>query len=231
MKTIAKLFIVFIMLFLNGCDDEQMFFREIFFDTAITYAKPNTAQSLRPNIIVQVIPKKGTGESFILSNEVGVGFMPLRVGKYCYKAYDINGHMLQLDPSQRSCFSVKKEQLDVEGMIGVAFTEGFKDTQISIGFAHIVAVKASLGFGETESERQSVVLRVISQTDKRENFVFSDVAGAGEEIRLVPFRPGNYCFEVYDRNVQALQLDTAHPSCFTIQENETTEVKALIQDK
>jgi len=228
MKTIAKLFIVYIMLLLTGCDDDHISFREIFFDTAITYAKPNTAQSLRPNIIVQVIPKKGTGESFILSNEVGVGFMPLPIGKYCYKAYDMNGHMLKLDPRQRSCFSVRKEQLDAEGMIGVAFTEDFKNEQISIGFAHIVAVKSSLGFVETESEYQSVIVQIISQPDKKKSFVFSAM---GEGIGMVPFRPGNYCFDVYDRNAQTLKLDSEHPSCFTIQENETTEVKAIIQSK
>ena len=66
-KMIAKLFIICIMLFMTGCEDEQISFREISFDTVMTNAKQNTG-SLRPNIIVQVIPRKGIGESFVLSD-------------------------------------------------------------------------------------------------------------------------------------------------------------------
>ena len=224
MKTTLKLFTVCIMLLLSGCDDEQLSFREIYFQVVSNHSQ-------RPQIVVQVISQKGIGESFILSNEIGIGFIPLRIGNYCYKAYDINGQALQLDSEQPSCFSVRKNQLDVQDMIGVVFTDVIEGDPISIGFAHIVAVKTLLSPGETESKHPSVIVRVISQPDKRESFVLSAGAGTGEGIGLVPFRPGNYCFEVYDRKGNALQLDLAHPSCFTILENETTEVKALIQDK
>lgn len=210
------------MLLLSGCDYEQLLFREIYFQVVSNHSQ-------RPQIVVQVISQKGTGESFILSNEIGIGFMPLRIGKYCYKAYDINGQALQLDSEQPSCFSVRKNQLDVQDMIGVVFTDVIEGDPISIGFAHIVALKAKVSIGETESKHPSVIVRVISQPDNRESFVLSSGAGTGKGIGMVPFRPGNYCFDVYDRNAQALKLDSEHPSCFTIHKNETIEVKTVIQ--
>jgi len=70
-----------------------------------------------------------------------------------------------------------------------------------------------------------VIVRVNPQQQAGESFVLSNGAG----VALMPLRPGNYCFEAYDQKGNALRLDTKQPVCFSVAQNETTEVGVVVQ--
>jgi len=222
------------MLFLCGCDDKQMSFRSVQFYVG-----------QKPDIVVRVMSQDGAIESFVLSNEAGLGFMPLRLGNYCLETYDKKGQALSLDVKQHSnlkkdqagnlqaCFEVEKNQFGLIE-IGARFTGIDETKRIPLGFAYFVAEKAESVNLSIEKSRPNVIVRVVSQDGKGESFALSDRPGLGKGIGVIPFRPGNYCFETYGyknefgEKINALRLEVETPTCFSVLENETTNVEVKI---
>jgi hypothetical protein len=102
---------------------------------------------------------------------------------------------------------------------------GSEDKQISLGFAHFQTVKAAQKSGVAQSMYPDIIVRVTPQKGAGESFLFSNEAG----VALMPLRPGNYCFDAYNRKGSALRLDSKQATCFSIIRNETTEVGVVIQ--
>lgn len=232
-KAATRLVTACMVLLMYGCDDEQISYRLIQFNTVKAGSVPGNNRTLQPGIIVRVASTGTMGEGFVLSNEAGIGLMPLTAGNYCLDVYDTKGWALPLDSKQHtgqpSCFSVRKNQLDVEDEIGVAFTGTQNDSRISLGFAHIVAKKAAIRPGDARGNHPSVIVRVAARDGRKaESLLLSAGEGTGDGIGLVPFRPGKYCFYAYDRRGRALRLDLEKQPCFEIRENETSQVEVVI---
>ena len=58
-------------------------------------------------IVIRLVSKDGTRESFAVPNKEGYVSVPLRPGSYCFEAYDRRGSPLELDLEQERCFEIK----------------------------------------------------------------------------------------------------------------------------
>ena len=58
-------------------------------------------------IVIRLVSKDGTRESFAVPNKEGYVSVPLRPGSYCFEAYDRKGSPLELDSEQERCFEIK----------------------------------------------------------------------------------------------------------------------------
>jgi hypothetical protein len=230
MIRIATLLSAVCLLFLCGCDDKQMSFRSIVFDVG-----------QEPDIVVRVVSQDGATENFIISNEAGLGLMPLRFGNYCLDVYDKKGQALLLDhPKPPACFSVGKNPILFGDLgfdqIAVRFKGINEAKRIPLGFAHFWSEEAESANLSIGNRNPSVIVRVTPQDRKGEGFVESDRPELGDGIGRVPFRPGDYCFEAYGYKykkelggrIYAFHLEVESPTCFSVRENETTEVKVTI---
>ncbi|MBI3670492.1 MAG: hypothetical protein HY237_12010 [Acidobacteria bacterium] len=100
-------------------------------------------------------------------------------------------------------------------------------TKIELGYAHFQTVKAASRPGAAQTMLPGVVVRVTRQEGGGESFVLTNEAG----VELMPLRPGDYCFDAYDRKGNALPLDPKQASCFPIIKGETTEVGVVLSAK
>lgn len=57
-------------------------------------------------IVIRLVSKDGTRESFAVPNKEGYVSVPLRPGSYCFEAYDQKGSPLELDSKQARCFDL-----------------------------------------------------------------------------------------------------------------------------
>lgn len=69
-----------------------------------------------------------------------------------------------------------------------------------------------------------VIVRVTPQEGPGESFVVSNEAG----VQLMPLRPGDYCFQAYDRKGKQLRLAPQQPNCFSVAKGKTTDVGIVI---
>jgi hypothetical protein len=116
MNAIAMVLAVCMMLLSVGGVDAQIPLGFAHFQTVKAASRPGATEHMLPAVIVRVTPQEGAGESFLSSNEVGVGLMPLRPGNYCFEAYDQKGRPLRLDPKQETCFSISKGETTEVGV-------------------------------------------------------------------------------------------------------------------
>jgi hypothetical protein len=116
MNTTTMIIAVCMMLLSSGGEDKQIMVGFAHFQTVKTAPRPGAAEHMLPGVIVRVTPQEGAGESFLYSNDVGVGLMPLRPGNYCYAAYDRKGTPLRLDPKQETCFTISKGETTEVGV-------------------------------------------------------------------------------------------------------------------
>lgn len=107
------------------------------------------------------------------------------------------------------------------------YGNGDQRQPIELGFADCHTVRAAKVKGQPQEYITGIVIRFLSKDGKRESFAVSHYEG----YVSVPFRPGTYCFEAYDKKGLQLELDADQARCFDIRAHENLEVGVVVAAK
>lgn len=97
--------------------------------------------------------------------------------------------------------------------------------RIQLGYAYIQTVRGSAVAGDPQHMYPGIVVRIFPKRGNGEVLAISNRDG----VVHVPLRPGQYCFEAFDRNGAELVLDAKQARCFSIRLNETTDIGVVVR--